>query len=82
MLTAGQIGFNIACMSFTDAFSVSITSDDNILADPRKLCTLIEYNIVSQIKKHGITPENMNQWLEKKKEGGNKEEKGIKEKKN
>ena len=56
---AGNLGFNCAAFSYCKSFIITISADVNILEDVRHLCDMIENNILSEIKKHDITLESI-----------------------
>jgi hypothetical protein len=59
MVVAGNVGLAINCMSFCKSFRVCITSDDGILSNEqtKKLCSIIETNILSEMKRMEGHPE-------------------------
>ena len=69
--TAGNVGLNIACMSFCNGFRINITSDDAVFRETEKLCSDIEGNIRSEIVRNKITMEtydNLQKTAESKKQ--------------
>ena len=56
---AGVLGFNLAAFSYCKSFQITITADESIFKDVRKLCDMIENNINQEIERHGITLESI-----------------------